>query len=187
MFITRLFNTWRVMSAVALSSLCIVIFAVHFYSTAYAEKASLKPELIKLSKDNQWLALPLSGMDKSTKATILSEFSDPTDQINSIRDALENGYAPLLKDTSQSASFHLNEEKYKYSDWESRTIGFPNWTTRLEGALLLQQARELKYQIIIMTLLNDEKLKAEISKKEKRLAQTLNDLSEYTQPGKWVD
>jgi len=187
MFITRLFNTWSVMSAVALSSLCIVISAVYSNSTAYAEKARLKPELVNLSKDNQWQTLPLSGMDKRTRDTILSELTAPADQINNIRDALEKGYAPLLKDTSQSASFHLNEKKYKYSDWESRTIGFPNWTTRLEGAFLLQQARELKYQIIIMTLLNDEKLKAEISKKEKRLAETLNDLSEYTQPGKWVD
>ncbi|VVS94048.1 hypothetical protein [Desulfoluna spongiiphila] len=187
MFTRRLLNTLRVMSPGALSSLCITICVVLFCTAAYAEKAFPRSELIDLLKDDQWQALSLSEMDKRTRDAILPELTDPADQINNIRDALEKGYAPLLEDTSQSASFHLNKEKYKYSDWESRTIGFPNWTTRLEGALLLQQARELKYQIIIMTLLNDEKLSAEISKKEKRLAETLNDLSEYTQPRKWVD
>ncbi|VFQ44426.1 hypothetical protein [Desulfoluna butyratoxydans] len=187
MFTKRLSNTLRVISTRILSSLCMALFIGQFCTTAYAGKVYPEHELITLAKNNNWQQLPLSDMDESTIDTILSELSAPAAQISSIRDALEKGYAPLLKDTSQSASFHLHEKKYKYSDWESRTIGFPNWTTRLEGAILLQQARELKYQIIIMTLLDDEKLKPEISKKEARLAKTLSELSEYTQPGKWVD
>ena len=187
MFMKRLLSKRFLFSLVILSMLCLVIIPECFGMETDAEDILGEPALIDIVKKDQWRILSLSGMNESTKEIILSELSDPAQQINILRGALTGGYLPLLEDAEQSKSFHLNPDKYVYSDWESRTIGLPNAITRLQGALLLQQARELKYQIIIMRLLNDKGLKSQMASKEKLLEKMVGELSEYAQPGTWVD
>lgn len=67
--------------------------------------------------------------------------------------SLNSGYAKLADDIERGRYGCIDKKelsRYLGSEWSYRSIGFPNWVKSLQGHLLLERARSLKYEIMLL-------------------------------------
>jgi hypothetical protein len=183
-------KTMKTILSILIASFFIISCSTN-YDNRINESANLRISLLELISQNKLEQIVLSDFSEEERNQIIADFSNPNKAINLIDEALNNGYLLLLEDVENGMYPCLNindlKEKYKRTQWESRNIGFPNSITRIEGAMLLKEIQILVYEIFIMKLLDDEKLKPMIAQKEALLKKEAEELLEYTKEGTWTD
>jgi hypothetical protein len=163
--------------------LCVYLCTIGFFGIAgfigICNGGNSIKEDIENIIDNDHISL--SAMDKQKKENILYYYGDSNTMLSDIDDSLNKGYRILLEDIEKNKypCFKKTDiKKYRNSDISTRTIGYENWVNGIKGALKLREANELKYQIIIMTMLDDNSLLPKIKEKEKELERILTEISE---------
>jgi len=132
-------------------------------------------------------AIPLTEEEKKG---IEFHFLRQLEVINRIDESLNNGCYPLLEDIEGNKYQGINKEslkKYPNIDWATRNIGFKNWIKSMRGALLLQKAEKVKYQIILMQLVNEREFSAAIQKQKKEYDKLIMKIREENMSVNWVD
>lgn len=150
----------------------------------------LKKQLADVVKNDDFDNISLSGMDGKSRKSILHYFSNSEARLEQVDNALNKGYFLLLEDIAGKKYPCITQDdlkKYESVEWSERAIGFRNWITDIQGGLLLQQANHLKYQILILKLMNDDTLIPLISQKEKKADEILKKIVEYTKEENRVD
>ena len=153
-------------------------------------------ELLKNNKlENNLALLDIGGisaipMTEEEKKGIEFHFSRQLEVINRIDESLNNGCYPLLEDIEESKYPCINKESlkiYPNLDWATRNIGFKNWIKSMRGALLLQQAEKVKYQIILMQLVNEREFSTAIQEQKREYDKLMMKIREENMSKNWVD
>lgn len=129
-------------------------------------------------------------MTEEEKKEIEFHFLRPLDVINRIDESLNKGCYPLLEDIEENKYPCVNQaslKKYPNTDWATRNIGFKNWIRSMRGALLLQQAQKVKYQIILMQLVNEREFSTAIREQKREYDQLMMKIREENRRENWVD
>ena len=132
--------------------------------------------------------LILAELDPERSKSIVYRLGKPAEQLDQIESALTGGYAKLVTDIENGEYACIGKQdiaRYQGSDWTYRTIGYPNWIKSLRGHLLLEKARSLKYQIVLLGLLNGETDDMLIRQKEEELRALVDRLTVLTQDQEW--
>lgn len=74
---------------------------------------------------------------------------------------------------------------YQASEWTYRTIGFPNWVKSIRGHLLLEKAHNIKYQILLLRLVDQKDNNEMITQREKELQALVDEITLLTQDWEW--
>lgn len=115
--------------------------------------------IIEMAQRNELDDLILSEFDPEIREDVTYRFGNPAEQLHQIDLSLNNGYAKLADDIESGRYGCIDKKElsqYQGSEWSFRAIGFPNWVKSVQGYLLLERARSLKYEIMLLELIKRE-------------------------------
>lgn len=95
----------------------------------------------------------LEEFDPAVRENVAYRFGNPAEQLEQIDLSLNSGYAKLVDDIESGRYSCIDKNEmvqYQKSEWTYRSIGFPNWVKSIQGHLLLEKARSLKYEIMLL-------------------------------------
>lgn len=114
---------------------------------------SFETGIVEMAKRKNPDDLILTEFDPAARENVAYRFGNPAEQLERIDLSLNSGYAKLADDIERGryGCIDKNElSQYPGSEWSYRSIGFPNWVKSLQGHLLLERARSLKYEIMLL-------------------------------------
>lgn len=157
-------------------------------NTANRHVDNLETAIIEMAQRNELEDLILTDFEASVRADVSYRFGNPAEQLKQISTSLSEGYAKLADDIEggRYACIGKNElSQYQGSEWTYRTIGFPNWTKSIQGHLLLEKARSLKYQILLLKLADRKDTAPLVKEREEVLRSLIDQIASLTRDEEW--
>lgn len=136
---------------------------------------SLETGILEMAKRKNPDELILEDFDPAVRENVAYRFGNTTEQLEQIDLSLNSGYAKLADDIERGRYSCIDKKElsqYKGSEWTYRSIGFPNWVKSIQGHLLLEKARSIKYEIMLLQQVKCEEA-APLLKERKELLRTL--------------
>jgi len=168
-----------------------VIFLLSSCSLKNNDNEKLKNNIVQSVKTGNLNQVSMSNIDFNNIIFAEDEFCDKNNCINNMKIALNEGYLPLLEDISHNKYSCIKENsitgKYRFTDWETRNIGFANWPAHAKNELLLHKVKILKLQILVMKLSDEKELNSFIKQKQIDLNKTISELTAIAEENNFVD
>lgn len=169
---------------------CLVLLALNGCAgnTANRDAVSLEIAIIEMAQRNELDSLILADFDVAARENVSYRFDNPAERLKQIDSSLREGYAKLADDIEggKYACIGKNElSKYQGSEWTYRAIGFPNWTKSIQGHFLLEKARNLKYEILLLKLMNREDAAPLVRQREEALRGLIDQITSLTRDEEW--
>ncbi len=157
-------------------------------NTANRSVDNLDIAIVEMAQRNELDDLILMDFDAAVREDVSYRFGNPVEQLNQISSSLSQGYAKLADDIEGGiyACIGKNElSQYQGSEWTYRNIGFPNWIKSIRGHLLLEEARSLKYQVMLLKLAKRKDAAPLVKQREEALRSLIDQIASLTGDEEW--
>ncbi len=102
--------------------------------------------------------------------------------------SMNSGYAKLLDDIESGRYSCIDKNEmvqYQRSEWTYRSIGFPNWVKSIQGHLLLEKARSLKYEIMLLEQVKRKEAAPLLKERIEHLRTLVEQITSLTRDEEW--
>lgn len=168
-------------------SLMLVVFSGCAGTSSSRCSDSFEAGIVEMAKRNPD-DLILSEFDPAVRENVAYRLGNPAEQLEQINLSLNSGYAKLADDIERGRYSCIDKKEmsqYPGSEWTYRSIGFPNWVKSIQGHLLLERARSLKYEIMLLEQVKRGEAAPLLKERTELLRSLIEQITSLTRDEEW--